>query len=277
MNGMKLVAAGGALFASAAAFAGVSGDTMGDNLFQSVYNGYGGAGETLTGTLANYRDPVTGQAAPILHQSGRELVIGDVALGEDPYTSDQLQYQRFLVTDGPADLQISYLGVGQAGYKSIFGVYTYSAADDPLAASITMQPLFVQNVDKKGEVFKFTVPEDHYFGFYIDANGYKNSQGTYFTENFRNSDASRSPDGITDHFLTFNSNQGLLIAMEDLAYNSKTGKMGDQDYEDMMAGFLSYQNGTPVNPGPTIPEPATLTVVAAGGLILLRRGRRDRG
>jgi len=273
MNRMNWLCAVGMLTASTTASGAIFGDPMGDTTHESVHSGFGGSGENLSDTLANHADPVSGNPTPITHTSGRDLIVGDVERGETPSRSDQLSFQRFHVTESPADLQLTYLGLGRAGFKSIFGVYTYEAGQDPESTSLNQQPLFTQNVDPPGSVARFTVPEDHYFGFYLDANGHVDSAGTYFTENFRNSDNHLFQGGDTDHFLTFNTNAGLLLAMEDLAYRPHTGKLGDQDYEDMLVGFLSHQDGTPLTPT-VIPEPATATLLALGGLLLLRRHRR---
>ncbi len=252
--------------------ADVIADTMGDTAFESVYSGYTGSGENLVRELSEYVNPATGQSMPIVGTTGDPLNVGDVGLGQDPAFSDQTQFQRFHVTGGDAALELEYLGVGHAGYRSIFGVYTYADHDSPADATITRTPLFVQNVDAPGVRLPFTVPENHYFGFYLDANGHRHSKGMYYTENFRNAD--NTPDHTTDHFLMMHSNQGLLMAMEDLAYNQRTGLMGDQDFEDMLVGGLTFRDGTPFNPPAEVPEPASLGLAMLGVILIARRGPR---
>jgi MYXO-CTERM domain-containing protein len=123
-----------------------------------------------------------------------------------------------------------------------------------------------------GTTVNFAVEAGQYFGFYIDANGHTSSQGVYYSESFRNTDG----DGYgveTDHFLMFESDAGLLIAMEDLAYNHHAGRMGDQDYQDTVV-LLTYADGSAVNLRVEVPEPSSALAGLAGIALLLRRPRR---
>lgn len=244
-------------------------DPMGDGHYDAVHSGWDGSGNRLTDVLSGYRDPATGSLLPITHPSGRDLVVGDVDANEDPTLSDQTQWQRFVSLGEDAELTLTYLDE-VSGYKNVMGIYHYAMDQDPAQATLTTQ-LLLSESDSRGTSVNFTVPKDHYFGFYLDANGGKKSKGTYFTENFRNSD--NRDDHVTDHFLVLQSNMGLVLAMEDLAYKPSTGLMGDQDYQDMLVGMVSYADGTPLTPN-AIPEPASMALLVAGGvLVFWRRGR----
>ncbi len=242
----------------ASARAAVVGDTMGDTTYESVY-GHGGE-QTLTAMFSEYRHTGTGQS----------LVVGDVNQGEDPTQSHQSQYQRFHVTED-VSLSITLIG-GYAGYKNIFGVYTYDEGEDPILAALTLTPLLTHKVDPAGTTISFNVAAGQSFGFYLNADGHNSSKGIYYSENFRNTDgASRGVQ--TDHFLMYESDAGLLIAMEDLAYGSN-GRLGDQDYQDMVVGLLTHADGSAINFSTSVPEPATLALVVAGLVVLTGRARR---
>lgn len=255
----------GTAMASSKAQAAIIGDTMGDTTYESVY-GKGGE-QTLSSMFSEYTHASTGQP----------LITGDVNAGEDPTQSHQSQFQRFHVTED-ATLSLTLMG-GYAGYKNIFGVYTYDESEDPLSAELTTTSLLTHKVDSVGTTIEFNVSAGQYFGFYIDANGHTNSQGVYYSENARNSDGDAA--GVeTDHFLMFESNAGLLITMEDLAYKN-SGKLGDQDYQDMVVGLLTFSDGTPIpfdggggGEGNGIPEPATLVLCALGTMVVVGRRRR---
>lgn len=238
--------------------AAVISDTWNDTTYESLHASWDGASTHLVPVYDDFG---------INHVSGRSLVTGDVTLGQNPATSDQLQIQRFHVTDQAADFSISFLD-GYAGYQNIFGYYTYAAGSDPLTTSINLNPLFDRSTDDFGKTATFTVAEDTIFGFYLDANGANNSQGIYYSENFRNTDNKGSR--ITDHFLMFETEGGLGLAVEDLAYNKNTGLLGDQDYNDLIAGFFTWNDNSHV-----VPEPASAMLLAVGaGLIFTRRKRK---
>lgn len=65
------------------------------------------------------------------------------------------------------------------------------------------------------------------------------------------------------------TNHGLLIAWEDLPLGID-GKLGDQDYEDLIGGLLTYPDDT------DIPEPATMALLGGGLGIMLALRRRNR-
>lgn len=258
----------GALVLSSALAASAGAETVafthGDTTADRVYFGYGGAGrENLSAVLSDYTDPVTGASAPITAPDGSPLVVGNVDLGESPSSSDQTQIQA-LYTDADQQYRLVYTGLGRAGYLNVMGVYTYESGD--ALTDYAFVPLVTQGVDAPGTEVLFDVPANHYFGFYLSADGGRSERNRFYSENILNTDGG---DVETDHMLAFATNRGLLLAWEDLPYNASTGKMGDQDYEDMIGGLLKYGNGTPV------PEPATMILLGGGIGMMLATKRRD--
>ena len=253
----------------AAAMAGTAGaktilDAKGDTTYERVYFGYAGrARESLSDVLAGYADAITGLPSPITNTNGTPIVVGNVDLGEDPAASDQTQIQRFF-TGTDQSYELTYVGLGYAGYLNVMGYYTCEPGESE-PADFDYAPLITQGVDDPGTKVTFDVPADHYFGLYLSADGGRSERNRFFSENAYN------PDGAgaeTDHMLAFHTNRGLLIAWEDLPLGSD-GKLGDQDYEDMIGGLLTYPGGEP------IPEPATLALIGAGiGLTAIWRRRR---
>jgi len=189
--------------------------------------------------------------------------------------ADQSQIQQFSVMDQPVTLAMTLLG-GFAGYKNILGVYSYDMNLDPAAAPLTMTPLVTGNVTPPGSTVTFTIAAGRNFGFYLDANGGANSRGIYYSENSRNTDGSHW-NAATDHFLMFNTNHGLAISAEDLSYQHGAGLLGDQDYQDMI-GLLTRVDGLPIDLDvaipEAIPEPATLLILTAAGLMVMAIDRR---
>jgi len=239
-------------------------DTKGDTIFDPVYIGYGGSPrESLSHVLAGYVDPATGLPSPITNPDGSPIVVGNVDLGEDPAASDQTQIQRFF-TDTDQSYELTYLGLGYASYRNIMGYYTYEPGQtDP--GDFEYAPLITQGRDAPGTKVTFNVPADHYFGLYLSADGGRRERDRFFSENVYNTDGWCVE---TDHMLAFHTNCGLLVTWEDLPLGWD-GKLGDQDYEDMIGGLLTYPGGDP------IPEPATLALLGAGlGLALRYRRRR---
>lgn len=241
-------------------------DTVGDSKYERVYFGYGGAGrENLSDLLSGYTDPLTGQPSPIVAPDGSQLVVGNVELGENPSASHQTQIQRFFTTTDQ-QYRLTYLGLGYASYRNILGVYSYAVGeDDP--DQVFYEPLVTQGVTDPGTEVLFDVPADHFFGFYLSTDGARQERNRFFSENTLNLDGGGRG---TDHMLLFDTNRGYLMAWEDLPL-SDDGKLGDQDYEDLIGGLLTYGDGSP------IPEPATMALIGAGfGALAVRMMRHGR-
>ena len=260
-----------------AAHAGVVIDTMGDTDAQPVHAGWDGRSNDLVSILSQgWTNPVTGQTTPLTRPDGSPLIIGDVLLGQSPAASDQTQIQRFHVTDTASTFKLTYFE-GHAGYSNIFGFYTYDTDAAPDETPTNRTGLLTHHVDDEGATATFSVDAGQTFGFYLDSNGAKSSKGLYFSENRFNSDNTIA--GFeTDHFLFLETNVGLLIAVEDLPYNPATGLMGDQDYNDMILGLLTFSDGSPIptpnnTPNAAVPEPASLAMLAIGAFLIAPRRR----
>lgn len=262
-----LVAIGGLAVAVHAGTVTTVSLTNGDSTYERVYFGYGGAGkENLSSLLSNYVDPLTGEPAPIVTLGGAPLVVGNVDLGEDPAASDQTQIQRFFT---PVDqrYKLTYVGLGYASYLNVMGVYTYGEGDT--LADFAFTPLVTQGIDPAGTEVLFDVAAGHYFGFYLSADGGRSERNRFFSENAFNLDGGLGIE--TDHMLAFETNRGLLLAWEDLPLGTN-GLLGDQDYEDMVGGLLTYDDGTP------LPEPATMALLGTGlGTMLFMQHRKRTG
>ena len=239
--------------------------TNGDTTYERVYFGYGGAPkENLSALLAGYVNPVTGLPDPILRPDGTPLVVGNVDLGEDPAASDQTQLQVLYATQDH-NYKLTYQGLGYASYQNIMGLYFYEPGQtDP--ASFTYEPLITQGIDAPGTEVIFSVPADHFFGFYLSADGNRSERNRFYRENQYNTDGGTA---VTDHMLMMFTNHGLLIAWEDLPLGSD-GKLGDQDYEDLIGGLLTYSDGNDV------PEPSTMVLLGGGLGIMIAFRRRNR-
>lgn len=249
---------------AAAAHAGVIVDTSILLPPTPVYSGTDGPTRDLVPRLASYRDPLTLAPQPITRPDGSALIVGDISRGQSGITNDQIGIQRFLVTGGDAALQIQNLGLGVTAAKDVFGVYHYDAALNPISAPLTLLPLFTTNVTPASTGANFVIPDGHSFGFYLTTNF---GDGPYYTEIARNPDrALLSPGVNTTHFLFFNTNLGLVITAEDIGYKPSTGKMGDQDFNDILVRF-SYADGTPITP--VVPEPASVALLIAGIALML--------
>lgn len=252
--------------------------SLGDNTPEVVHSSWDGASNSLASVIARSTPAITGV-------DGHPLIVGDVSFGQNPATSDQLQYQRFMVTGGDAKVRITFMGT-QSGYALTFGVYTQAAGtSDPNSAEVvnsilTSTDLFTGRSTPEGSVIDFSVAAGDYFGFYVKTRGSGADRTTYYTENARN----RGGEAGRDHFLMFNTNHGILISAEDLPYNTSTGLMGDQDYNDMLVGFLNYADGRPMfgtNTIKPIPNPETATIgltalaFSAALTAIVRRRHRD--
>jgi len=189
--------------------------------------------------------------------------------------ADQLQHELFY-TDVAREYEVEFLGIGNAAYKSPFGVFTYDG--DPLemfdASRMTFEePLFVQNLVDKNTTYNFTVEQGVYFGFYLnsngrgklDENGKIKENAYYFLTTMVASNSSPSSERVRncgqyrsgfDQSLLFETNKGYTIAFEDIAGG------GDSDYEDLVVNFRST-DGSGFNCAP-IPNPEPRTFVLFG-------------
>lgn len=246
----------------------VTSDTMGDVTPERVHIGV----DTSGGNSLRLHNVCVSKG--ITRTDGTPLIIGDVdaPLNQNPALSDQLQFQRWRVTGGNADLKLTYLGQN-TGYNSPLKLYTYGI-NQTIDDAVVGATLFTTNVTPAGTEILFTVPDNHYFGFVLYANGaVGNPAGVYWTENSKNTD--NAPGRITDHFLMYNIKYNgkisTMIVAEDLGYNSSPQQfpnmLGDQDYNDVLVGMLTFADDTP------IPEPGSLGLLALGALGLLRRRR----
>lgn len=252
------------LACAAAAHAGVIADTSILLPPTPVYSGTDGPSRDLVPRLAAYRDPLTLAPLPITRPDGSPLIVGDISRGQSGTVNDQLGIQRFVVAGGDAALQIQNLGLGVTAAKDVFGVYHYDAALSPISAPITLHPLFTTNVTPASTGASFVIPDGHAFGFYLTTSF---GDGPYYTETSRNADRALLPPGVnTTHFLFFNTNLGLAITAEDIGYKPSTGKMGDQDFNDILVRF-SYADGTPITP--VVPEPGSVALLIAGIALIL--------
>jgi len=238
----------------AATHATVLPDNMGDIINDQVFESWDGESNSLNNKLASL-------PTPILDPLGGLVVTGEGYNGESLIDNAQTQYQRFLA-ETDTIVKMTFLG-GVAGYDNIFGVYTYDPSNP---ADMVMQDIFRKNGTSHGEMDTYLVEAGQMFGFFLNANGGRNSKGTYYSENHRNPDS--NDQHTTDHALMLSTNQGMVVAFEDLGLNHKTGLMGDQDFNDTFVA-VEFQDA------PHMPEPASL-VIAVGGLALMaRRRRRD--
>ena len=170
-------------------------------------------------------------------------------------TTDQTQWQAFTITGGAANVSFEYLG-SSASYNNQLGVF-YAPISNP--TDITYMHAFTNNLDPIGTTVTLTVDEDSIFGFYVNVNS---GSQQFYTTNDLNEDNKGSL--VTDHFLIFDTDQGLLVGLEDIAYNKNTGKLGDQDYNDVI--FNVKVSG--------VPEPASAALLILGGALLLGRPSR---
>lgn len=172
-------------------------------------------------------------------------------------TTDQTQWQAFTVTGGAANVTFEYLG-SSASYNNQLGV-VYAPLSNP--TSFTYLHAFTNNLDPVGTSATVTVAEDSIFAFYVNVNS-GNEQ--FYSINDMNED--NTSHVTTDHFLIFDTDQGLLVGLEDIRYNKNTGKLGDQDYNDVI--FNVKVSG--------VPEPASAALLVLGGICLLGRNRKTR-
>jgi len=153
-------------------------------------------------------------------------------------------------------LQIKYSG-GLSSKKNEFGVYTYPKSHCKLVRvvdnpSVKYTKLFDSNDSTIGSTAKFTVPKDHYFGYYMHQS--KTSSGkynrAYYSENRFNEDNGlvqaqdiKRPDHMTDHFLILDSTEGLNIMIEDAEYFPGEQTLGNQNYSTLLFNQLKCADG----------------------------------
>lgn len=172
-------------------------------------------------------------------------------------TTDQTQWQAFTVTGGAANVTFEYLG-SSASYNNQLGV-VYAPLSNP--TDFTYLHAFTNNIDPLGTLATVTVSEDSIFAFYVNVNS---GSEQFYSMNSMNEDNTNHV--TTDHFLIFDTDQGLLVGLEDIRYNKNTGKLGDQDYNDVI--FKVNVAG--------VPEPASAALLVLGAACLLGRNRKTR-
>ena len=186
----------------------------------------------------------------------------------DP-VADQLQDELFF-TDVTREYEVEFLGIGHAGYRSPFGVFSYSG--DPLhydASAMTFyDPLFVQNRVQANTKYNFTMEAGSYFGFYLNSNGKGKMLTTLVAANpgvrsRRVKHREQYTSGL-DHALFFETNMGYTIAFEDIVGG------GDADYEDLVVNF------TPTDGSgfQATPEPGTIFLLGLGLIGIAGIGRK---
>ena len=171
--------------------------------------------------------------------------------------ADQTQWQAFTVTGGAANVTFEYLG-SSASYNNQLGV-VWAPLSNP--TDFTYLHAFTNNIDPVGTSATVTVDEDSIFAFYVNVNS---GSEQFYSMNDMNDDNTHSM--TTDHFLIFDTDQGMLVGLEDIRYNKHTGKLGDQDYNDVI--FNVKVSG--------VPEPASAALLLIGGACLLGRNRKPR-
>ncbi len=203
-------------------------------------------------------DTVYNSADPSL-QSVADAYGFTVAGNDLSVANDQTQWQAFTVTGGAANVTFEYLG-SSASYNNQLGV-AWAPLTDP--TNFSYLHAFTNNIDPVGTVATVTVEEDSIFAFYVNVNS-GNEQ--FYSINDMNEDNKGSR--VTDHFLIFDTDQGLLVGLEDIRYNKNSGKLGDQDYNDVI--FKVNVAGVGV------PEPASAALLIIGAGMLLGRNRKPR-
>lgn len=222
----------------------VDADSLSDTTPQGVTYGYAGPREDLAKTI-----DALSRSRPILSPNGLPLRIGHVPRGNapggssrdeppnrEPGPNDQSQVQLFATGDAAVVMHVRYLGSGISSNTAVLGVYHYPRSAGLGSAGLSGEPLIDQASDPPATVRTFALPRNSYVGLY--ANHHSSSQ-SYFTEHGRN--------GGEDHFLLFETNQGWLIAVEDL------NGLGDTDFEDLLALVTFTLDGAPIDPGPEAP------------------------
>jgi hypothetical protein len=203
--------------------------TLGDTGTDYIGTSYGASELSVSQILNNYGFTIGGSAVNT--------------------TTNQTQTQTFQVTGGSADFTMTLLDT-YAAYDN--DVYVWTTTD---GSSFNEQLAFTNNIDALGTSFDFTVADGDYFGFLIHADG--NNPPVYNTAN------ALSSDGL-DHALVFSTDQGTVVAFEDLPYKHTTGLLGDQDYNDVVFSFTTS----------TVPEPASAGLLILGAAMLMGRPKR---
>jgi hypothetical protein len=230
---------------------------MGDTTIEQVQVGYSGTNaENLEYWFA--RNGITNQDGTAINP-----------------LADQLQHELFFTAEA-REYEVEFLGIGRAGYKSPFGVFTYTGDTshdgfDP-AGMVFHDPLFVQNVNAPNTTYNFSVDAGTHFGFYLNSNGKGTNLSTVRKSNPKaNSNRVVNKgdyaDGM-DHALFFITNEGVTIAFEDIVGG------GDADFEDLVVNLRATDGSDFV---PT-PEPGTFALMGLGllGVVFTARRRRNR-
>ena len=228
-------------------------DLLGDETSEYMLE-YSGDYDAFAQQLSQLSNPILGVDDAILdlglvHFSTQDGQI--IGLEGENDSSNPLQYQRFLAKEDVA-LKIK-MALRETEYQTSFGIYTYpkgSVIGEVLENSVgvTMMPLIDNNAVDGTEV-EFSIPADNYFGFYIYAD-VAGEVFKFYTENRFNSDVDdvmgndeQRPSGLTDHFVFFQTSNGLSFFAEDHVLSTANNMLGTQEYRGFVGDLFTCVDG----------------------------------